>query len=184
MIVRNISNAIVYINGSVQKNPNVIDLNDGSVLVGQDLNLTYGNESDGTVAMSLEDIYEGSVLEAIEQNKIVVMKDGQQLTKTESLNYYYLLPLNDYVDLSDADGLTDIITEVTTFTFDFNNVDNVTVTHNKGKRPLTEVFIESLDGQGNTVFSKSDEPTVHSSDLNSFSMQFPQVFSGFIIYKF
>ena len=184
MIVRNISNAIVYINGSVQKNPNVIDSNDGSVLVGQDLNLTFGNESDGTIAMSLNDIYEGDVLDAIETNKIVVLKDGEQLTKTESLNYYYLLPLNDYVDLSDADGLTDIITEVTTFTFDFTNTDNVTVIHNKGKRPLTEVFIQTTDGQGDTIFTKSDEPTIHASDLNSFSMQFPQLFSGFIIYKF
>jgi len=184
MIVRNISNSIVYINGSVQKSPSVIDADDGSVLVGQDLNLTYGNETDGTVAMSLEDIYEGDVLEQIEANNIVVVKDGVQLTKTESLNYYYLLPLNDYVDLSDADGLTDIITQVTTFTYEFNSVNQLTVTHNKGSRPLTEVFIESTDGQGNTVYVKSDEPTVHASDFNSFSMQFPQLFSGFIIYKF
>jgi len=184
MIVRNISSSIVYINGSVQKSPSVLDSDDGSVLVGQDLNLTYGNETDGSVAMSLEDIYDGDVLDQIEANNIVIVKDGTQLTKAESLNYYYLLTLNEYVDPSESEGLTDIISEATRFIYDFTNVNSVNVVHNRGIRPLTEIFVEVLDNLGNITYSKSDEPTVHASDKNSFSMQFPQNFSGFIIYKF
>ena len=184
MIVRNISSSIVYINGSVQNSPSVVDANDGSVLVGQDLNLTYGNQTDGTVAMSLQNIYEGDVLEQIQDNNIVIVKDGVQLTKAESLNYYYLLIFNEYVDSSESEGLTDIISQATRFVYDFNNVNSVNVVHNRGMRPLTEIFVEVLDNLGNVTYSKSDEPTVHASDKNSFSMQFPQNFSGFIIYKF
>ena len=150
---------------------------------GQTLDLTYGNESDGTVAMTLDRIYEGDVLEGIKANSLVVIKDGEQLTQSQSLTYYYLLPFFEYVDPSEPGIITDLLTQYTTFTYEFTDTDSVVVTHNKGKRPLTEVFI-AVEQNGQTIYTKSDEPTIHSEDMNSFSMSFPQNFSGFIIYKF
>ncbi len=81
MIVKNISNAAIPINGSVQIGVNTPDPNDGLVLVGQTLNLS----------LSLDDfdlMQSENFKDAIESGDLVMVTGSQPLTQEESMVIY------------------------------------------------------------------------------------------------
>lgn len=81
MIVKNISNASIPINGAVQIGVNDPDPNDGLVLVGQTLNLSLSlDQFDLMQSENLKD--------AIEAGDLVLVTGSQPLTQQESMVVY------------------------------------------------------------------------------------------------
>jgi len=99
MVLKNISPQPIKISGMVLLSPSNPDPNDGMLASGSEVNLQYGNNTPPTdIAMSIKKIADSEVLDHILENRAIIVHEGEALSMTDSLNYYYMFVYVDYVN--------------------------------------------------------------------------------------